>query len=382
MEDFLNIEGLPRRLRKYVASMIKKMKRGKMIHLEHVKGKIIASVDGVETHRRSMSLEKFKEYVAAGLLDRHSQIAVHKDKSGVVESLDVYHRLVVICIITDRGPMPLSWGYQESDSNEKYAEWLSRGGLESEMPNQTETVSDKLKQEGEITTLKRLLAGLKTNFPRKMPFDVLIGDGLYDKAPVLCEVEKYGVALIAVHKGEHRDLRKEAVEDFSTCKPLRQWTENHKEYEGWMKVFEDKNIQRCSKKIRIVRVTRRSKNDLVDNYFYCSDKTWITPRLVEWCRYYRWKQENGFNAWANTWKLLKHVFHHTHNACDAMLGLIFISIIMVENFRHGNLRRGKTKKKLSLKLFFRELVKGIKLKTREDLEELCGYSGSEILVVT
>jgi len=118
--------------------------------------------------------------------------------------------------------------------------------------------------------------------------------------------------------------------------------------------------------VKIVRVVRREGSESVDNYFYCSNRSWITPYFVEWCRYYRWKLENGFNAWTNKWNLLKHVFNHTYAACDAMIGLIFLSIIFVENYRRGNLNRGNQKYSLTLKLFFNEVIKSISYRTRND----------------
>jgi len=118
LEDYLKIDGLPRRIRLYVQSLIKKMKRGKMINLSHVKGKVVASVDGVETNRKSYSLTNFIAEVMAGRLDRHCQIAVRIDsKTNEIQGIDVYQRLVVICIITDRGPMPIAWSYQDSQAS-------------------------------------------------------------------------------------------------------------------------------------------------------------------------------------------------------------------------------------------------------------------------
>ncbi len=112
----------------------------------------------------------------------------------------------------------------------------------------------------------------------------------------------------------------------------------------------------------------------MDNYFYCSNRSFITPRFVESCRFYRWKEENGFNAWTNKWNLLKHVFHHTHGASEAMIGLIFIAIIITENYRYGNLRRGKQKNvKKSLKLHFRDLIQGIDMKNRRDFLRLLHF---------
>ena len=244
LESFLNINGLPRRLRRYVASLIKKMKRGKMIDLENVKGKIIASIDGIEIYRKRYSLDDFKKQVLAGKIGRHCQIAIHKDKtSGEIKYVEIYHRLVVICIITDRGPMPLAWSYQESGAGEQFASWLNSGADPAKIPSTDEKSFEKIKQEGEITTLKKILAELTVDFPRGLPFDVLIGDGLYDKSTVLECVEEYGVALIAVHKDERRRLRKEAEDDFSTRAPDATWSERQRTFEGWSKVYEDCNIR-------------------------------------------------------------------------------------------------------------------------------------------
>jgi hypothetical protein len=368
LEDFLKIDGLPRTIRRYVYSLIRKMKRGKMINLANVKGKIIASVDGVETNRRQYSFDEFLAEIAAERLDQHCQIAIHKDsKTGEIMGIDVYHRLVVICIITDRGPMPFSWAYQESHASEQFRLWLDAGGNVDRLPNTDADSFERLKQEGEITTLIKLLNDLASDFSRRMPFDVLIGDGLYDKATVITEVERYGIDLVAVQKSEKRKLRQDAAEDFSTQKPSVLWFKDQKEYEGWQKVYEDANINRSDQKVKIIRIIRRTKSGSVDNYFYCSNRNYITPRFVEWCRYYRWKEENGFNAWTNKWNLLKHVFHHSYAASDAMIGLIFISIILVENFRRGNLKRRHHHQSScqALSLFFRQLVQGMQIFTRK-----------------
>ncbi|MCP4343469.1 MAG: hypothetical protein GY799_32475 [Desulfobulbaceae bacterium] len=284
--DFLSIEGLPRRLRRYVTSLIKKMKRGKMISLEHVKGKVIASVDGVETHRKKYSPEEFSWDVLAGLIDKHCQIAMYKDsETGEIDHIEVYHRLVVICIITDRGPMPLAWAYQESEAGKQYKVWLEEGAKIDKMPRSDKDSGEKLKQEGELTVLKKLMADLREDFPRGIPFEVLIGDGLYDKATVLADLEKHGVSLIAVHKNEKRKLRQEASDDFSTERPSRSWSENGKTYEGWEGVYEDNNINRIDQRVKIIRVIRWTGRESVDNFFYCSNRNFMTPRFVEWCRY-------------------------------------------------------------------------------------------------
>jgi len=357
LEDFLNISELPSRLRRFVKAMIKRMKRGKMIDLANVRGRNLASVDGVETQRRRYSSEEFYELVRRGLVDHHCQIAVHRDsKTTVITSFEVYHRLVVICMITDRGPIPFAWRYQKSNAGEKYLNWLD--GKTAAHPADGDSES-KAKQEGELTVLKQLLSEIYEECGKKMPFDILMGDGLYDKATVLDQAERYGLALIAVQKDERRNIRKDAAEDFLTRTADTTWEEMQRSFEGWSGVYIDEHLDRKDQEIKLVRVKRRNKDGtIIDNYFYCSHRPWITPRLVEWCRHYRWKEENGFNSWTNLWGVLKHVFHNTATACDAMIGFFFIAVIAVQNYRGGNLKRGVHQTSQTLREFFVEVAAG------------------------
>lgn len=359
LEDFLNLDGLPSRLRKFIKSMIKRMKRGKMIQLEHVQGKYLASVDGIETYRKSMKPAAFFTAVEHGLIGNHCQVSVHRDpKTAVITHYEIYHRIVIVCMISERGPFPLAWGYQQSNAGETYRAWLFAGGLANAHPADG-AQGEMAKQEGELTVFKKLLSEITFGNGGKLPFDIIVGDGLYDKAPVLEEVERYGAALIAVHKDARRILHQDAEEEFTTRIPEKNWSEMKRIFEGWSGIFIDEQLSRTDQKIKIIRVVRRHKDGTtVDNYFYCSNKTWITPRLAEWCRHYRWKEENGFNAWTNDWNLLKHVFHHTAAACDAMIGFIFITIIVVVNYQKGNLSRGGRIFSKSLKIFFRNMTTG------------------------
>jgi hypothetical protein len=359
LEDFLNLKGLPCRLRKFIKSMIKRMKRGKMINLEHVQGKYLASVDGIETFRKSMKPAAFFSAVQQGLIGSQCQVSVHRDsKTAAITHYEIYHRIVIVCMISARGPFPLAWGYQQSTAGETYRAWLSAGGLAKSHPRDG-AEGEMAKQDGELTVFKKLLSEITFGNGGKLPFDIIVGDGLYDKAPVLQEVERCGAVLIAVHKDARRILHKDAEEEFTTRIPEKMWSEMKRVFEGWSGVFIDQYISRTDQTIKIIRVVRRHNDGTaVDNYFYCSNKTWITPRLAEWCRHYRWKEENGFNAWTNDWNLLKHVFHHTAAACDAMIGFIFITIIVVVNYQKGNLRRGGRTFSKTLKTFFRNMTTG------------------------
>ena len=330
-----------------------------MIGLRHVKGRYLASVDGVETLRRRYTPEQFYDLVRRSLVDVHCQVAVHRDpKTKEIISFEIYHRLVVICMITDRGAVPLAWRYQQSDAGGKYQSWLEAGAPPAQHPADG-LAEDKAKQEGELTVLKQLLPEIYEGFGKRMPFDILMGDGLYDKATVLEQSERYGLALIAVQKDERRNLRKDAEEDFSTRKPDTSWEEVQRFFEGWTGIYIDEHLKRRDQEVKIIRVRRRNADGtIIDNYFYCSNRPWVTPRLVEWCRHYRWWEENAFNAWTNLWGVLKHVFHNTAAACDAMIGFIFIAVIAVQNYRGGNLRRGGRQESQPLREFFSEVASG------------------------
>jgi hypothetical protein len=374
LEDFLQLEGLATRLRGFTKSMLKRMKRGKMINLPNVKGKYLASVDGVETMRRKYTPAEFYAMVERGHIDSICQVAVHRDsRTKEILSFSVYHRMVVVCMITDRGPLPIAWRYQHSESGKKYAAWIDKGSKSEEHPAE-DLSEEKAKQEGELTVLAQLLPEIKVGFGGKMPFDILMGDGLYDKGTVLTQVESYGIALISVQKDERRSIRKDAEEDFNTRKPDAIWSENKRNYEGWVDSYPDENIKRDDKNVKIVRIIRENKDgSKVDNYFYCSNKTWITTRLVEWCRHYRWVEENGFNAWTNLWGVLKHVFHNSASACDAMIGLFFITFISVQNYRKGNLKRGCHHFYQTLKDFFIAVAAGYRETKRKIMAFLRKY---------
>jgi hypothetical protein len=361
LEDFLNLEGLNSRLRKFIKAMIKRMKRGKMIELENVQGKYLAAVDGVETFRRRYTAEKFFEAILNGRIDHQCQVSVHRDaKTNQIVAYETYHRIVIICMISKRGPFPVAWGYQQSDGCNVYQKWLLKGSKPEEHPA-VDGSAEKSKQTGELTVFKSLLTELRESNSHKLPFDIIVGDGLYDKAPILEAVEGFGAVLIAVQKDERRSLRQQAENDFSTRPSDKTWDEIRRQFEGWSGIFIDQHLNKQDKTVKIVRVIRRTADGIaIDNYFYCSNKSWITPRLVEWCRHYRWREENGFNSWTNEWKLLKHVFHHSSAACDAMIGFIFITIISVVNYQLGNLRRGGREFKQTLKDFFRDVMSGLR----------------------
>jgi hypothetical protein len=358
LENLLNHDGLSQTIRGQIKHMFLRMKRSKMINLPGVKGRNLASVDGVETMRKFYTPEKFYEDVKRGLINEICQVAAKRDsQTDEIISFEVYHRLVVVSMIADRGPLPLAWRYQTSDAGEKYRAWLNAGSPASEHPANS-TSEAKAKQEGELTVCNQLMSEIRETY-RQMPFDILVADGLYDKSTVLTCVQSCGVALIASLKDDRRSIKQDAMEDFNTRPADLTWSEGNKKFEAWIGTYEDQNITGANNKVKICRIIREEANgEKIENYFYCSNEPWITPRLIEWCRHYRWKEENGFNAWTNLWGVLKHIFHHKAAACDAMIGLFFIIVIGVQNYRNGNLNRGCKRAFQTLREFLVSIAAG------------------------
>ena len=366
IEAFLKRPEFPNILKTKLKSIITIMKRGKMLDLKNVKGKIVAAIDGVETYRRRYSPSAFKESIMKGKFCKYCLISVHMDKkTKKIIRYETYHRVSVISILTDRGAMPIAYAYHQSDGYKRYKKFFEK---EDRNPfilaNKMHVFGKiKVKQEGELSACSNLIKYLLNEKTEKLPFDILIGDALYDKSSVIDEIEKYGSALVSVLKNKNRILRKKANKDSILEKTSSGWSKKKTKYLAWSKSYKDDNRSN-SKSVKIVRVIRKEGTlKEVDNFFYCSDKRWLTPKLVEYCRNYRWQEENGFNSWTNQWGLLKHMFHHESTACDSMLGLIFITIIGVENFRKGNLKRGKKPRthRFSFKDFMNELYSGYKM---------------------
>ena len=341
LESFLRQVNLPRRLRKQLKSMARAMQSGKMLKLDNINGRKLGAVDGVEVYRKSYSPEEFYKAVKQRKVCELCCVSVHRDSStNEIIRYDCYHRVIVLSLVTNRGPMPIDWEFQTSTAGEDYLNWLKSGANPNNHPKEESSEQD-VKQTGELTAAKTLITRLNCEYNGFLPFDTIVSDSLYDKANIIDLFEEYGIALIAGHKNKTRKLRTQAEKDFQKRKP-RIWKIENTSYQGYQGVYCDSN-RRSSKtnKVKIVCVERAEKGKkAVTNYFYCSNYPWMTPQFVEWCRHYRWKLESGFNDWTNKWLILKHMFHHHETACNSIIGLLFIAVIWVQNFWKGNLNRG------------------------------------------
>lgn len=380
IEAVLNNREFADKVYEIATSVVATMKRGNMLEYEGVYGGTVACVDGVETHRQHYDIDEFESAVSRDMVCPLCNVAVKRNgKTNEIIGYDTYHRLVLISALSTRGTIPLVWEFQTSDFGKRYQSWLKRKAkvmtrmakqsssvqtrmvalLDKRKPDTAERSIERAKQEGELTILTALLKRLG---PERLPFDYIVGDGLYSKAGVGELVEKGGACLVAVLKEEKRIVRENAREDFFMRPADRTWIDlKNRDCQGWIGEYEDKNRTGENKLIRVVRVVRRDQTGQeFDNYFYCSNNAALSPISVERLRAGRWGIEDSFNCWTNRWGFLKHIFHHTERACRSVLSLYLLVSSMVHNYRFGNLKRGKkTKAPATWKAFFELIIIGV-----------------------
>lgn len=87
-------------------------------------------------------------------------------------------------------------------------------------------ITEKIKAEGEITVLKRILPEIKSMTGNRC--DIMVVDALYDNAPVLNAIKKEGLEAVARTKNERREIYKDAMELFKNTNPNIEYEEVEK----------------------------------------------------------------------------------------------------------------------------------------------------------
>lgn len=333
-----------------VSNAPKKMSAQKMLSFKGFRGKSVVSVDGTEIGRKKHpSRNAFEQAVQKGEVHELCNVAVH-NYGTEQEYYETYLRLVVVTALTERGAIPIAFSFQNSDFGKDYANWLDRklvlqkSGSEKEMaahealrPSTKSHAAQKSKQEGELTTVKKIL---KMRGPNgRLKWDVVVGDGLYCVGPFIDFVEKQGAAVIASMPDERRNLIQRAGDDYNESEP-ETWKSEKRIYIANITVLDDPNREEGGD-VKIIKVTRKEKGKTVECHFYTSKRSFISPQFVERCRAARWDQEDLFNHVKNRGCRLNHIYHNDSNAIRSITGLILYATIVLFNFRKGWLKRGK-----------------------------------------
>jgi hypothetical protein len=258
-------------------------------------------------------------------------------KRKVGNEIRLYHRVVVISIMSTHGALPLF--FRICRPREAVLDPLK--------------VSDiRFKSDCELSCAKELLVEIAGRFGGRLPFDVVAGDALMANAPFMELVESLGSAGIFIFKQENRKLYQQAKTEFtgnSLGFNIQQTTWNKdpsnkgRTFKAQWGHYLDQNRKGKDKNVKIFEIKRTELDQTsTTGMAIASDKEFITARLVEEVRYAKWANlENGvFNDLTNIWGTLKHLFFHKANALQSMLYLQFLALIAYRCYCYGNLKRG------------------------------------------
>jgi hypothetical protein len=201
--------------------------------------------------------------------------------------------------------------------------------------------------EGEVTAAYRLLERVCQKYPRF--FDAVLGDALYCEAPFFNFCLQHGKHVVAVLKGDDRQLKRDAQLRFSQMAP-QIWTARGREVQAWdLDGFQ--TMTGVDLPIRVLHSheewTERSR--VTGNWVLkpqSSDWWWAAtvplrqlPSEQLWrAGHSRWDIENdAFNTLSRSWAL-DHCFKHSPRAILNIVLTIFIVYILLQTFFQRNLK--------------------------------------------
>lgn len=212
------------------------------------------------------------------------------------------------------------------------------------------------KGEDETACAIRLLTRIYKLYPRA--FDVVMGDGLYARAPFFKAVLSLGKNVIAVLKDERRELIKEARLRCDGMEALQFTRKNGILVQSW-------DLENCRnwtqldipvRVLRTVETTTICRQNTSEMYHKTSEWLWVTTiskqilqtKQFTEVAHHRWDIENkGFNELGAFWHL-NHVYKHNSNAILFFTLLTLLSYTLFHAFLFLNIkpimRQGKTKK--------------------------------------
>ena len=213
--------------------------------------------------------------------------------------------------------------------------------------------------EDEVACAMRLLERVLKDYPRA--FDLILGDGLYARAPFFKFALKHGKDVIAVLKDDRRDLLKDARGLFKGQKPkvyqhgnVTRECWDIENFTSWPQVGRSVRVARSIERKKVRR--QRSKKFHWESTEWAwvstiSKKELDTESFVKF-GHDRWKIENnGFNELVNYWHV-NHVYCHHPVAIEGFWLITMLSYILFHAFISRNLkpqlRNQYTKKHLAM----------------------------------
>lgn len=226
--------------------VLKKLKENKFFDNHNYRGSRVMIVDGVETFETHKKIE--------GL-----HLREHKD--GTIgyyyKALGVMYLTEDVDIMIDMVPFE---NYEISDDKEK---------------------NEKIKSEGEITVLKRILPKLK-----EYKIDITVLDCMFLNAPCINKAKELGIDVIVKLTDKRRDLYKDASNLFEKQKPKEQYEiveiKETKEVK-YSKASKKKDTTKTEKYIKTRKITKLKLNDKkeVENIKKTYPKKTVYKRTME-----------------------------------------------------------------------------------------------------
>jgi hypothetical protein len=218
--------------------------------------------------------------------------------------------------------------------------------------------------EGEVAAACRVLERVFRNYPRF--FDAVLGDALYCEAPFFNFCREHDKHVVAVLKGDDRQLKRDAQLRFSQLPP-QTWTAKGRQVQAWdLDGFT--TMTGVEHPIRVLhsheqwtersRVTGNwvSKTQTSDWWWASTIPTRQLPSQQFWkAGHSRWDIENDdFNTLSRSWAL-DHCFKHSPRAILNFVLTIFVAYVLLQTFYQRNLkparRAGMTLIALALQLY-------------------------------
>lgn len=203
------------------------------------------------------------------------------------------------------------------------------------------------KGEGEWPAALRLLRRVFSNYPRF--FDAVVGDELYATAPFFRLCRQHSKHPVAVIRGEHRGLLRDAEAVFATQSP-RSWNSGHRSIVSWdqegfntLEGFHEpvrvmKTVETISVRRRVAKAWLGQQEQQTWSWATTLSQNVCPTEVLHRAGHLRWEVENDiFHSLSTHWGL-DHCFHHAPRALVNFVLTLLIAFALLGTFFARNLK--------------------------------------------
>lgn len=183
-------------VRKINENIIKKVKENKFFRKNKIDGLTVIAADGVEEFETNKQIE--------GLAERN-----HKD--GIKTR---YYKALGLMNVGEKTQIMLGLEELKAKESERIIEKIEEENKGKKISE--ERLKEKIKAEGEVTVLKRIIPEIRKKVGREI--DVIVLDALYANVPILNCVKENKLETVIRFKEERRDIYKDAMGMFEKRK--------------------------------------------------------------------------------------------------------------------------------------------------------------------